>query len=269
MNEHARAKAHLYEFVRNELPEEDRQRIERHIQSCNQCREEASTLSTFFQEVDKATIDWSAQQPEEYWNTFAYSVQARITKEEPAQATAIERFLEWLDSVITFRPRDIAIAGACCILLLAGLVAGKYFLQQEKPPSQQQAARQVVSPVDSEYIRLHEYFRRSRALLVGLANSGLEEGEPADMEAEQTISKSLIHEARQLKQQPLDSRSERLISDMEKILLKLANSEMSENSADLELIRDGIERGNLLYKVRRAEAAYNQPTVMFANYKEE
>jgi hypothetical protein len=75
----------------------------------------------------------------------------------------------------------------------------------------------------------------------------------------------LLDECRSLKRTPLDPRSERLINDMEKIFLKVANSGDENGFPELELIRDGIERENLLYKIRRAEATYRAVPVQFAS----
>ncbi len=269
MNTHAWAQTHLYEFVKKELPDKERHRIEEHIAVCKECKEEVKTFSSVLQGLDSSNVDWSAKQSPEYWNNFAFSVQNKITKEE-SKRNVPERFTEWIESIITFRPRDIAIASALCAVVLVVLIAGKEYIfkQVERPTSTQTMAQQATPVVDSEYLQLHDYFRRSRTLLVGLANSKMEDGDPADLQTERSMSKGLLHEARQLKQRRLDSRSERLIGDMEKIFIKVANSENEHNSPELALIRGGIERENLLYKIRRAEAMYQQPHIMFASNRE-
>jgi hypothetical protein len=82
------------------------------------------------------------------------------------------------------------------------------------------------------------------------------------------MSRNLLHETRLIKKQPLDPRSEVLVGDMERILIKVANSEHGLNSPDLQLIRNGIERQNLLHKIRRAEVVYNPQYMMLASDKE-
>lgn len=266
MNEHSRTQAVLYEFVKNELPDETRKQLERHLAQCAQCRDELKSLRAALEEIDRATVDWSAKQPSEYWTTFANSVQSRLNNDPKRKHTFIERFTLWVDSLTIFQPRDIAIAGALCAVALCALILGKEFFIKQQPPVPQQAARTSFSSVDSDYVRLHEYFRRSRALLVGLANMKTETDEPVDIGIEREISRKLLHETRMLKQRPLDSRSERLINDMEKIFLKVANAEAYYDPPQVEIIRGGIERVNLLYKIRRAESVFKSPNVMYANY---
>ena len=70
---------------------------------------------------------------------------------------------------------------------------------------------------------MQKYLRKSRTLLVGVANMKVPEDQPADLHAEQQISRELVSEARALRQEPLDLHSARLINDLEKIQIELAN----------------------------------------------
>jgi hypothetical protein len=62
-----------------------------------------------------------------------------------------------------------------------------------------------------------------------------------------------VHEARYLRNQPLDARSAELVGDLEKIMIELANLEEEHDLPNVELIRTGIRRENLLFKIRMAE----------------
>ncbi len=269
MKNHTWAQTHLYEFVKKELTEQKRQWLEAHIAGCDECKNDITTITAVLQEIDTSATDWSAKQTPEYWNNFAFSVQDRIAEDEK-KSNLVVRFTEWIESLITFRPRDIAIASGICSLALVVLIAGKdiIFTPQTTQPTSSSITEQMTPVVDSEYLRLHDYFRRSKTLLVGIANIKLEDSGQIDLQSERSKSKGLLSEARQLRQRSLDSRSERLLNDMEKILIKMANSESRYNSPELELIRGGIERENLLYKIRRAEAMYQQPKIMLASNRE-
>jgi hypothetical protein len=109
---------------------------------------------------------------------------------------------------------------------------------------------QPIVPVQ----RAGQYFRKSKMLLVGLTNMKTDLAEPPDFSSEQRLSRDLIHEARYLKQQPLDSRSRRLVSDLEKILIEVENIKGHDDLPDVEIIRSGIHQENLLFKIRMAEA---------------
>jgi hypothetical protein len=83
---------------------------------------------------------------------------------------------------------------------------------------------------------------------------------PIDVSAEQQLSRSLVHEARYLKPYMPDSRSVKLVNDMEKIFIELANLEATNDRPNVELIRGGIVEENLLFKVRMAEAMFDSLT---------
>ena len=78
-----------------------------------------------------------------------------------------------------------------------------------------------------------------------------------DVSVEQEKSRELIHEARYLKNQPLDPRSQRLIEDLEKILIELANMKQEGNAPNVEIIRGGLHQENLLFKIRMEEQTFN------------
>ncbi|GEM_PF-976250 len=269
MNEHKRVYAHLYDYVMNDLPDRERQETERHLASCDECRKEVRQLSTFLTNLDHSIVDWSAKQSPEYWNEFAQSVDDAVAGNEQRESL-LRRYLDWFDSFLSFRPRDIVIASAVCTVVLVGLIVGKGFWETRKQQKTVPAtlAQQTVTAVDSEALQLHEYFRKSRTLFVSLANLKTDENKSIDLGIESEMSRTLLRQARLIKQRPLDSRSIRLVVDMEKIFIKMANSDEGFSSPDFELIRNGIERENLLYKVRRAEATYNPQYAMLVNDKD-
>ena len=52
----------------------------------------------------------------------------------------------------------------------------------------------------------------------------------------------------------MEARSARLIGDLEKILIELANIEEDQDIPNVEMIRSGIRRENLLFKIRMTES---------------
>jgi uncharacterized protein YijF (DUF1287 family) len=116
--------------------------------------------------------------------------------------------------------------------------------------------------VESDSGRMTQYLRRSRALLVGITNVKMDARRSYDLEVERVASRSLAREARVLKQQPLDARSARLVNDLARIQIELANLKESDARPNLEIIRSGIEQENLLFKIRMAESAYHSAHFM-------
>jgi hypothetical protein len=89
--------------------------------------------------------------------------------------------------------------------------------------------------------------------MVGLMNMKPANGDQPDLITEQTVSRELIQEARYLSQQNIDERTKRLITDLEKILIELANIEEAYDLPDIEILRAGIRQENLLFKLRMGD----------------
>ena len=102
--------------------------------------------------------------------------------------------------------------------------------------------------------------------MVELANRKHYEGKPTDLSLERRVSRQLLNEARFLKQQPLTPYTTQLMSDIEPVLIELANSEHHSEKPTVELLREGIFQGNLLFKVRMAQIAYDSTTRMRIQY---
>ena len=80
----------------------------------------------------------------------------------------------------------------------------------------------------------------------------------ADLQAEREASRELVNEARALREEALDVNSARLINDLEKIQIELANMTPDDASPGVAMLRQGIESKNLLFKLRIAETLYQQ-----------
>ena len=78
------------------------------------------------------------------------------------------------------------------------------------------------------------------------------------MPTERRVSRELVLEARALRQESLDANSARLINDLEKIQIELANMTPDDAAPGVDMIRQGIESKNLLFKLRIAETLYQQ-----------
>jgi hypothetical protein len=124
-------------------------------------------------------------------------------------------------------------------------------------------------PPRSDQDAVSDYFRRSKALLVGVTNRTARGEGITDLTAERRASHELIGESRRLRGRPLDARSARVIDDMEKILIKLANVDSDNPAGDVTLVREGIARTNLLFRVRMTQAAFDRPVPVTAGGTDE
>ena len=104
-------------------------------------------------------------------------------------------------------------------------------------------------------------------MTIGLRNAR----DPGDFavsaELERRISRQLAEESRLLRREPLDPRGSRLVDDLEKIFIGLANTRDEQWTQAVEIVRSGVEEENLLFKIRIAESAYGHARVIPASYK--
>jgi hypothetical protein len=170
------------------------------------------------------------------------------------------RFAAFIDDITGPVRRPSLALVAIAILVVSGVVTWQLLRHEPPPPvAEQTAAPPTVAsrPADT---RVQNYLRKSRILLVGIANMRTGHDEPLDLKPEREASRALVREARYLRQQDIDPQSERLMADMEEVLIKLSNIREHTEFPELAIIRGGIERENLLFKIRITETLYDRIT---------
>lgn len=275
MTTHRAVQDALYDYATNTLAPEEQATIERHLEHCDECRSELNGLRELLHLIPTRELSPDTERYDTYWQNFAGSVTDAIGNSKPRH-----RFdpAGWVDSLFHFEPRYVYAAAGVFVFL----VALTTFLINRNAPRQDIAAHQperVTPPtqqaIDSGFTsarelrgipvqRVNQYFRKSKMLLVGLTNFRPVDGENVDLSTERRVSRDLIHEARYLRDQPIDPRSRRLMKDLEVILIELENLEGKENLPNVEIIRSGIRRENLLFKIRLAETMYDSTQFVVA-----
>jgi hypothetical protein len=259
MMRHATTRRLLHDFVLGELSPRRRAAMENHIQTCRSCAadvleiQETSTLLT-----DKRRLP-SDERSAEFWAGFADTVNRRIAERARTSRPTGPAFD--LRSVLRLARWRPLLAGAAAS---AALFAAFILALQPKDTHLSVVTgipESATAPSMSADTLMEQYLRKSRSLLVGLANMDTEGGHPLDLSAERRTSRELIREARYIKQQPLDHRSARLISDLDKIMVQVANFAPDRPTPDVELVRGGIRHENLLFKVRMAQQRYTAPPI--------
>jgi hypothetical protein len=253
---HARARALLYDHATGQISDTDRIRLMEHLSQCRPCSDHLQRIETTVHLLSHVSPRPSERLGPEYWKHFSRSVELRLREEDRSAPVPASRFVDWLDEVVLGRRRTLAIAGAALatVVVLSFLVR---FPGPQPPPST--AANVPVLGVQAPppSPQVHQYLRRSRALLVGLENLEVPARRPVDLRTERKLSRELLQQAKGLQERPMDLHTARLVGDVERILLEIANTR--ENSTQhVEVIRGGIRQENLLFKLRMAEAAYVQ-----------
>ncbi len=256
MSAHNRMRLLLFDYLRDELPGEERSAVEEHLNECPECTDELRDLRSYMEATQNIVKAPSERQSDEYWRGFVAAVERRMLAERAPAPRQRQTILELIETLWIYRHPRLAAATFMLAALAAGLVIWRWPAPDDRrvTPGISPQAGQVV-PVSSQ--RVEEYFRKSKVLLIGLSNMKTDDAAPVDLSTERKVSRELVHEARFLRSQPLDERSARLIDDLQRILIELANMHEQGEVPNVEIIRVGIHRENLLFKIRMAEQLYD------------
>jgi len=266
MRAHRRIRLLLYDCARGGLETALHDEVQRHLGVCASCRRELDGLRQTLPHLPEVPPDPAADCPPEFWRELLDAVEHQL----PPPSVRIPwflRFVAFIDDITGPALRPSLALGAAVLLVVSGVVTWQ--LLRHEPPQQvaetsvpQKRAAQTTAPpaVSSRPAdaRVQNYLRKSRILLVGIANMPAGQDAPLDLKPEREASRALVREARYLRQQDIDPRSERLIDDMEKVLIELSNIKEQSEIPELEIIRGGIERENLLFKIRITETLYDR-----------
>jgi hypothetical protein len=254
MSGHKAIRDLMYEYLCDELDQHDRGEVESHLASCSRCQWELKDLRTALDLFPAQAAKPSDQRSPEFWKTFASTIDTRAREEESKKRKSRPPLWEIIESMIMFRP-GLAVAIAGAFALIGAAVLG-WHMYSRIPPEVVQP--QIVQPVAEESpAQLDQYLRKSKVLLVGIANLKEPEGEAIDLSTERRVSRQLLLETKSLRRQPLDSRSIVLVDNLEKVFNELANAGEDKGFTNVELVRTTIRQENLLFKIRMAEATHD------------
>ncbi|GJQ19999.1 MAG: hypothetical protein HBSIN02_03540 [Bacteroidia bacterium] len=240
------------EALYGELTGPRRHQFDDHLAGCEDCRgafqrlAEVSALMDHRERSEPTAAEWTA-----FWNELEDRLTAGAKTETPRNSI--------LDRL---RPVHISwAAGIAAVVLVAfGIVIG----QRVGVPTDGDLGTHFST---AEKILLNEralnYLERSKVLLLGVVNGGFVEP-TSGLAREQEISRSLVTEAANLRQELTaadEQRLKQLIAELEVILLQLANLEQTADIPALEIIRGGVERQGLLLKINLEQMRAQAPPV--------
>jgi hypothetical protein len=260
MNRHTEMRQLLYPYLQKELTPDEVQQVEDHVAACKECAMELTATQSALDVLPRSVKSASEERTEAFWDQFPMDVVRRIQGEDVPGKAHGSSFWEAIELLLVSRWKVLAPVGVALV------VVGLFLLFRQPQQPLEVAHEQPVltgQPVQVERAaeRAAQYFQKSKTLLVGISNMRTVEGQPVDLTSERRVSRELVHEARYLRQQPLDVRSTQLIGDLERILIELANMEKEADLPNVEMIRSGIHRENLLFKIRMAQPLYDSTRI--------
>ncbi|HMD15005.1 MAG TPA: zf-HC2 domain-containing protein [Bacteroidota bacterium] len=263
MSVHKRINLLLYDYLKNEISDIERIAIEKHLETCRQCKNDAEEIRAAIQLFLQQNIVPSEERPAEYWQRFAGAVDERLKPQSSSAATFWSDIWDDIISFVMIRPVTVSAVSSVMVLLVVAILLWQRIIPSRVHEGENHVsqAADISGQTIEQNIRMGDYFRKSKMLLVGITNMKLNENQQIDLRDERKYSRALLQEARYLKNQPMDNRSAKLIGDLEKILIQLANAKDRGDAPDVEIIRGGIHQQNLLFKIRIAESVFDSSRV--------
>jgi len=244
------------EALYGELDMETKEKLDRHLAACPACAD-------LFREM-KETLEAMAEDPtpdpgREFWEGYWDALVSRMGREAlqagssaPTGRPAGRRFRPWTRWALGF-----AAAGA---LVVIGIFIGRTLERPRGDVARLAPATPAAVPASAEAalsVRASRYLKRSKVLLLGVVNFDPRTGELDGLNPslQRSTSVELAREAVVLKKElkGQDPRLAQLVSDLERIFLQIANLKAEGDLAEVELIRTGLEEGDILFRINLNE----------------
>ncbi len=261
MNECQVCQALLPDVLYGQLSEDQRSGFESHLGQCEECRREYAQLLACQADMEKR------ERPEPdpaFWEGYWGRLENRMHREKVLYQKAGAKFPRF--SFRHFRlPRWAFQAAAAAFLVVVGIVIGRVLLAPAAPGAPATTASRAGLPNEAALelaSRTESYVQRSKLVLLAIVNFDVSSEDPyvLDLPYKQEVSKELVQEAAWLKQ-GLDSARQRrlreLVSDLEAVLLQIANLESDGDVSAIELVQTGVQGRGIFLKMHLAEV--NRP----------
>lgn len=254
MNECKECKALFTESFYDELNPDQRQFLEDHLETCKKCQSEYTEMTSTLEIMNKRIRPEPAQA---FWDDFGKNVAERMEEGKALDVQTESRGRSFIRA-LSFAPRWAFQATAAALLVIVGIFIGRTVFSP--PVSEVEYAQQpisMVSPPQSgvELIsRTQNYIERSKLILLAIINFDPQTEDPfaLNIPYQKQVSKELVQEASFLKKGLADAdqrRLQSLITDLEVILLQIANLESEHDLEAIEFVKDGVESRGILLKI--------------------
>lgn len=228
----------------NELSTEERDQFQAHLAACDACKKEYAKMQATLATMDQRT---QPQQDAAYWDTYwgklTPKLEAQTFQKSPQENTSKLSNRKWIYQLT-----------AVAAILLIGVLLG-YQLGQK--PSTQAPIAQNKAPSE-----IQRYLSRSEVVLLGLVNLDASHFDPAEMDLQhlQNVSRQLASDSDHIRRQLTDDKHQelqRLISDLEIIMLQISNLETQQNALGIDLVKSSVDHKSILLRINLEEMQRN------------
>lgn len=245
MNDCRTCKDRMIEALYGELDPADKERFDRHLSACPECASEYSLLGATLRLMDKR------ERPDpgpRFWDGYWDRLSRRRIWEEAGE-DARPSFAARLVRVFSRLPRWSYQTAGAAALLLVGILIGSRLIAPPGPVSP--AYRGAV---ESGVVRAENFIDRSKVLLLGLVNydPAIEDAYAFDLGRKKTMSRELAAQAPAIRSALNEQGQKRLrglVSDLEVIMMQIANLGAGQDVEGVELIKQGVDSRGIFLKI--------------------
>lgn len=233
-----------------ELKSSDETKLKLHFKECPSCESEYSELKTTLElyksndlvEPNPIFLDslWSKLEPE----------LEIINDNRSKTSSLISKVLNWF----YIQPKWSYQLATGLSLLIIGIFIGRFYFNSDSV-----IKNNLESPkTDNNNIQLASqlkaarYVDRSKVLLLGLVNMDADEVAPINLQHQKRISRELITVGTELKNElstTSNRRLKELVTDLEVILLQIANIESEYDLSWIDLVKTGVDQRGIFLKI--------------------
>lgn len=203
----------------------------------------------------------------EFWDGYWTRLEQRLEREEEGLKAAPAR-RSWPARIFAVFPKWAYQGAAAVVLIAVGVFIGRIAFMPPRP--QIEATRvsgtevQQASGQAGPWMRAQNYLQRSKLILLALVNfdPASEDAYGLDLPRQKQVSRELVNEAAFLKnelKEPGQARLRELVSDLETILIQIANLESEQDLTAVEFVKQGVESRGVLLKINVSEMGEGAP----------
>jgi hypothetical protein len=256
-----KAKDMMIEALYGELRPAEREVFDVHIRSCQDCASEYSVLGATLRVMD------ARRRPDpgpEFWDGYWDRLEARMKREEavpPKPVPLAARVARFFSLV----PRWSYQAAAGAALVVLGVLIGRWLLSPATgiSPLETGAGTSAAVPVSNDpQVRAENYIEKSQLLLLGLVNYNPKTDDlyALDLPRKKAISRDLVNQAADIRGSLTDPRQKRLrelVSDLQVIMMQIANLGSENDLEGVELVQQGVRQKDIFLKIDLTRMALN------------
>jgi hypothetical protein len=252
----------MAEALLGDLAPSDRASLESHIAACPACAAEYGAMRSTLRIMDER------ERPDPgpaFWDGYWDRLADRLEKETPAPRLAARWWARWWKRLTAPRrtlPRWVFQTAAALLLVGAGVLIGRLALfppGSSRKPAGGEAATPLISTTASDPLtRARSYLDRSKLVILALVNydPATEDAYALDLPLQKAIARELVDQAGPLQadlKDPRERRLRELVSDLETILIQIANLDSENDLEAVEFVKLGAATRGVLLKINLSE----------------